>query len=173
LISHSQAMKNTKFKKSVTEEYDPLQAYAYKLTQNTEDARDLVQETMYRAMKNSEKFREGTNLKGWLYTIMKNIFINHYRRMIKSRIFSDESDNQYYLNSAPAVSSANGESRLVLKELWSAVGGLSDNLRIPFVMSYSGYKYEEIANRLNIPLGTVKIRIHIARKKLQAQLRRH
>jgi RNA polymerase sigma-70 factor (ECF subfamily) len=127
---------------------------------------------MYRAMKNSDKFKEGTNLKGWLYTIMKNVFINHYRRMIKSRIFSDESENQYYLSSAISQTGYNGESRLVLQDLWRAIGNLSDNLRIPFVMSFSGYKYEEIAHKLKIPLGTVKIRIHIARKKLQQQLKR-
>ncbi len=166
-------MKNTKFQKSVAGEYDPLHAYALKLTQNQEDALDLVQETMYRAMKNGEKFKEGTNLKGWLYTIMKNIFINHYRRMIKSRIFSDKSENQYYLNSAPGPAHANGESRMVLQELEGAVNGLSDNLRAPFMMSYTGYKYEEIAQKLQIPLGTVKIRIHIARKKLQQKLSRH
>ncbi len=159
-----------KFKKSVAEEYSPLQAYAYKLTQNSDDALDLVQETMYRAFKNSEKFKEGTNLKGWLYTIMKNIFINHYRRMIKSRIFSDESENQHYLNAAGSTTPG-GDSDLRLKELRRAVDGLPENLRVPFDLSFSGYKYEEIARRLGIPLGTVKIRIHIARKKLQGQLK--
>ena len=163
-------MKNIKFVNSVTDEYSPLQAYAYKLTQNNDDALDLVQETMYRAMKNSEKFKEGTNLKGWLYTIMKNIFINHYRRMIKSRIFSDESENQHLLNGAANATHLGGESHLRLKDLKNAVASLPDNLRIPFDMSFSGYKYEEIAQNLKIPLGTVKIRIHIARKKLQEQL---
>jgi RNA polymerase sigma-70 factor (ECF subfamily) len=159
------------FKHSVAGEYRPLQAYALKLTQNNDDALDLVQETMYRALKNSEKFKEGTNLKGWLYTIMKNIFINHYRRMIKSRIFSDETENQHYLNTAAGASAPRGDARMQLKELRTAIDGLPDNLRIPFDMSFTGYKYEEIAQKLQIPLGTVKIRIHIARKKLQERLK--
>ncbi len=166
-------MSTTKFNNSVTEQYRPLHAYALKLTQNSDDALDLLQETMYRALKNRDKFEANTNLKGWLYTIMKNIFINHYRRMIKSKIFSDDSDNQYYLNSASHSAGNSGESKMTVDEIWKAISKLSDNLRIPFVMSYSGYKYEEIANELNIPLGTVKIRIHIARKKLQQQLKRH
>lgn len=162
--------KPKEFKYLVSEEAKPLKAYAIKLTQDVEDADDLVQETMLKAFSNEEKFAEGTNLKGWLYTIMKNIFINKYRRAVKSKIFHDTTENQYYLNSSPSDRANLGEGNLVLKEINQAMSELSENLRTPFMLSYTGYKYEEIAHRLQIPLGTVKVRIHNARKELMKKL---
>lgn len=162
--------KPTEFKFQVSKEARPLKAYAIKLTQDAEDADDLVQETMLKAFINEEKFSEGTNLKGWLYTIMKNIFINKYRRAVKSKIFHDTTENQYYLNSSPSDRGNLGEGNLVMKEINQAMSELSENLRVPFMLSYTGYKYEEIASRLQIPLGTVKVRIHNARKELMKKL---
>lgn len=158
------------FKLLVSDNAKPLKAYAFKLTQDMEDANDLVQETMLKAFNNEDKFAEGTNLKGWLYTIMKNIFINKYRRAVKSNIFHDTTENQYYLNSSPSDRANLGEGNLVMAEVNKALGELSENLRTPFLLSYNGYKYEEIANRLRIPLGTVKVRIHNARKELMKKL---
>ncbi|HNS12100.1 MAG TPA: RNA polymerase sigma factor [Bacteroidia bacterium] len=170
-------MKNTKlnpevkeFKNKVSEESRPLRAYALKLTHDMDDANDLVQETMLKAFVNEEKFQEGTNLKGWLYTIMKNIFINKYRRAVKSNIFNDPTDNQYFINSSSVTHRNDGEGNLVMTEINKALGGLNDNLKTPFLMSYRGYKYEEIASFLKIPLGTVKVRIHNARKELMKKL---
>jgi RNA polymerase sigma factor (sigma-70 family) len=156
------------FKNMVSTEAQPLRAYAMKLTQDHEDADDLVQDTMLKAFVNEEKFAEGTNLKGWLYTIMKNIFINKYRRAMKSNIFNDSTDNQYFLNSKTSRNDAEGN--LAMRDIQNALSDLSDNLRTPFMMSYTGYKYEEIATRLQIPLGTVKVRIHNARKELMKKL---
>jgi RNA polymerase sigma-70 factor (ECF subfamily) len=141
-----------------------------KLVQDVEDANDLVQETMLKAFRNKDKFAEGTNLKGWLYTIMKNIFINNYRRMVNSNIFSDDTENQYYVNSSKNASHNSAETRLAMSDIHHALSQLNENLRRPFMMSFEGYKYEEIASSLRIPLGTVKIRIHNARHKLQEQL---
>jgi len=163
-------MKKTNFKTQVTDHYKPLRGYALKLTRNTDDADDLVQETMLKAFKNDEKFEQGTNMKGWLYTIMRNIFINNYRRLVNSHVFTDDTDNQYYINSASNASKNLGESRLILQEINTAIDTLSDNLKTPFMMSYNGFKYEEIARTLAIPLGTVKIRIHNARLKLKDSL---
>lgn len=160
----------SEFKSLVSNEAKPLRAYAIKLTQDSEDANDLVQETMLKAFSNEEKFATGTNLKGWLYTIMKNIFINKYRRAVKSNIFHDTTENQYYLNSSPSDRANLGEGNLVIAEVNRALGELSENLRTPFLLSYNGYKYEEIAKRLRIPLGTVKVRIHNARKELMKKL---
>ena len=159
-----------RFKNEVTDYYKPLKGYALKLTRNMDDADDLVQETMLKAFKNDEKFAQGTNMKGWLYTIMRNIFINNYRRLVNSQVFTDDTDNQYYINSASNTSRNTGESRLILKDIHTAIDSLSDNLKTPFMMSYNGYKYEEIAKTLAIPLGTVKIRIHNARLKLKESL---
>ncbi len=164
-------MENKNFKHQVTGHYKPLKGYALKLTRNSEDADDLVQETMLKAFKNDEKFEQGTNMKGWLYTIMRNIFINNYRRLVNSHVFTDDTDNQYYINSVSNASKNLGESRLILQEVNGAINALSDNLKTPFMMSYQGYKYEEIAKTLAIPLGTVKIRIHNARLKLKDTLR--
>ncbi len=161
---------STVFRNLVQEEYFKLRNFALKLTHDHEDANDLVQETVYKAMKYEDKFEKGTNLKGWLYTIMKNIFINHYRRVVNSKIFSDDTDKQYYINSAKSTSANDAENDLGVEEIMEAINGLSENLRTPFMMSYNGFKYEEIAEKLNIPLGTVKIRIHMARQKLKAQL---
>ncbi|HRH65617.1 MAG TPA: RNA polymerase sigma factor [Bacteroidia bacterium] len=158
------------FKEMVSGESKPLRAFAMKLTQDHEEANDLVQDTMLKAFVNEEKFSEGTNLKGWLYTIMKNIFINKYRRAMKSNIFNDDTDNQYYINSGKNASRNEGDSNLVMKDVNKALAGLSENLRTPFLLSYTGYKYEEIARKLQIPLGTVKVRIHNARKELMHKL---
>ncbi len=158
------------FRSQVTIESKPLRNYALKLTQDSEDADDLLQDTVLKALTNEDKFAEGTNLKGWLYTIMKNIFINKYRRAVKSNIFHDDTESQFHLNNAPGPRKNQGESRLVMEDIQKAMGEISDNLRTPFMMSYTGYKYEEIARHLKLPLGTVKVRIHNARKALSSKL---
>ena len=158
------------FNLMVSQEEAPLTGFALKLTQDMDDAQDLVQDTMLKAFVNRDKFEEGTNLKGWLYTIMKNIFINKYRRAMKSRIFTDDTNNQYYINSGTNTSRNDGEGSMVMKDITGAMEQLSDNLRTPFMMSFTGYKYEEIAQTLHLPLGTVKVRIHNARKELMRKL---
>ena len=150
-----------------------LQSFAYNLTKNNEDAKDLFQETEFRAMTNREKFRPGTNLKAWLFTIMKNIFINNYRKKVKANTIMDSTDNLYYLNSG-SQSIANGaESNIVMKELIRMISGLDDSTRIPFLMHYQGFKYQEIADHLDLPLGTVKSRIFFARKELKELIEMH
>ena len=144
-----------------------LNAFAYKLTKNSEDAKDLYQETAFRALTNRDKFRPGTNFKAWTFTIMKNIFINNYRKKMKANTIIDRTDNQYYLNSGKNSILNGGESNVMLDELTEMIEGLEDNIRIPFLLHYEGYKYQEIADRFNLPLGTVKSRIFFARKELK------
>ena len=170
LIKYFNKMTQIDFNHQVNTHYKPLRGYALKLTQDPEDANDLVQETMLKAFNNKDKFEDGTNLKGWLYTIMKNIFINNYRRMVKGNVVSDDTENQFYINQTGNAVSNEGDGRLVMKEVTQAMDLLSDNLRTPFLMSYQGYKYEEISKYLSVPLGTVKIRIHVARQKLKKML---
>jgi len=158
------------FRTLVTVESKPLRNYALKLTHDVEDADDLVQDTMLKAFTNEEKFAEGTNLKGWLYTIMKNIFINKYRRAMKSNIFHDDTESQYYINNTNTSQRNDGDGNLIMDDIQKALGDLNENLRTPFMMSYTGYKYEEIATQLRLPLGTVKVRIHNARKELSSKL---
>jgi RNA polymerase sigma-70 factor, ECF subfamily len=163
-------MTQIEFNHRVKDLYKPLRNFALKLTRNLEDATDLTQETMTKAFYNHDKFREGTNMKAWLYTIMKNIFINNYRRQANGLVVTDDTDNQYYINSHSQRTTNLGERKMILKDIQEAIEALSKNLRIPFVMAFQGYKYEEIAQFMKVPLGTVKIRIHNARKKLKERL---
>ncbi len=144
-----------------------LHAFAFNLTKNGEDAKDLYQETAFRAMTNMDKFRPGTNFKAWLFTIMKNIFINNYRKRVKANTIMDSTDNMYYLNSGAVTISNSADSSIMMKELVTMVEKLDDSIRIPFLMHYQGYKYQEIADFLDLPLGTVKSRIFFARKELK------
>ena len=144
-----------------------LQAFAYNLTKNQEDAKDLFQETAFRAMTNREKFRPGTNFKAWLFTIMKNIFINNYRKKMKANTIMDSTDNMFYINSGPTVIANTGDSNIMMKELTTMIESLDESIKIPFLMHYQGYKYQEIADHFSLPLGTVKSRIFFARKELK------
>lgn len=164
-------MTQVEFDHRVKDQYKPLRNFALKLTRDLEDATDLTQETMLRAFTNREKFREGTNMKAWLYTIMKNIFINNYRRMSSSLVTTDDTDNQYYINNHSQRTGNLGERKFILQDIHRAVESLSKNLRTPFLMAFQGYKYEEIADHMRVPLGTVKIRIHNARKRLKMLLK--
>ena len=147
-----------------------LQSFAYNLTKNIEDAKDLFQETSYRAITNRDKFRDGTNFKAWLFTIMKNIFINNYRKKVKSNTILDSTDNQFYLNSMTVSTPNRAESEIMMQELNQMVAELEDNIQVPFVMHYQGFKYQEIADDLKLPLGTVKSRIFFARKELKDKI---
>lgn len=144
-----------------------LNSFAYNLTKNAEDAKDLFQETAFRAMTNRDKFRPGTNFKAWLFTIMKNIFINNYRKKAKANTIMDSTDNMYYINSGKNTINNQAESNIMMKELIKMIEELDDSVKIPFLMHYQGFKYQEIADQLDLPLGTVKSRIFFARKELK------
>ena len=144
-----------------------LHSFAFKLTKNGEDAKDLFQETAFRAMTNREKFRPGTNFKAWLMTIMKNIFINDYRKRIKRNTIMDATDNNYFINSGNRTVVNRGGSNMLIEELTKMIEELEDGFKIPFLMHYQGFKYQEIADHLELPLGTVKSRIFFARKELK------
>ena len=148
-----------------------LRNYALQLTQNMDDANDLVQETFLKAMTYSSKFTKGTNLKGWLFTIMGNSFINNYRRITKRNTFLDTQEEQFIIDSAKTFNTFNdGESKFIRQDLADAIDLLPDDLRITFEMNTLGYKYHEIAEKIKIPIGTVKTRIFVARRKLRKHL---
>jgi len=144
-----------------------LQSFAYNLTKNSEDAKDLYQETAFRALTNRDKFRPDTNFKAWTFTIMKNIFINNYRKKVKANTIMDSTDNMYYINSGNNAVNNDADSNIMMEELYKMVGLLEETVRVPFLMHYQGYKYQEIAEQLDMPLGTVKSRIFFARKELK------
>ena len=149
-----------------------LHSFAYNLTKNVEDSKDLFQETAYRAFTNIDKFNPGTNFKAWLFTIMKNIFINNYRKKVKANTIIDSTDNLYFINSGSTIIANDAESNIMIKELTRMIEKLDDSIKIPFLMHYQGYKYQEIADDLDLPLGTVKSRIFFARKELKSVINR-
>lgn len=150
---------------------DELRRYAYKLTVDINEADDLLQETSLKALINKDKFTEGTNFKGWMYTIMKNIFINDYRKTSREQTFVDKTDNLAMIDSLQHLYADSTEQLHDNKELKKVVNKLPGEFKIPFIMFTNGYKYKEISEKLNIPIGTVKSRIFSTRKKLQNELK--
>lgn len=148
-----------------------LQRFALSLTSNSEDAKDLLQETFAKAITYRDKFEDNTNLKAWTFTIMKNTFINNYRRTVKSNTTFDNTEDLYYLNLGKESTIETPESSLSAKEIQKAIDGLDQEFRVPFMMHTQGYKYKEIADELNLKIGTVKSRIFFTRKKLMERLK--
>ena len=165
-------MSAVEFDEIVINNAEYLKPFAITLTRDNETAKDLIQETMFRAFANREKYNVGTNIKAWLYTIMRNIFINDYRRKAKQHTILDNSINEYLLNSNQLSVANTAETNLKLKEIQQAVYNLPDIFRNPFMLYFEGYRYNEIADMLKEPLGTIKSRIHFARKLLKEQITR-
>jgi RNA polymerase sigma factor (sigma-70 family) len=147
-----------------------LKNYAMRFTHDNEDANDLVQDTILKAITYYNNFKEGTNIKGWLYTIMKNTFINNYRRFIKTTSFITKTDEITSNQLSYSATNNKGENKFVMDDIKAALKSLSEEYYIPFTMYFEGFKYHEIADYLDIPIGTVKTRIHVARKLLKKKL---
>lgn len=166
-------MSTIEFNKMLLSNAEFLKPFAVTLTHDTEAAKDLLQETMYRALANQDKYHVGTNIKAWLYTIMRNIFINNYRRKAKQSTIFDSTPNEYLLNLNQGAVSNEAVAGINLKEVQKAIYNLPEIFRNPFLLYFDGYKYNEIADMLGEPLGTIKSRIHFARKLLKSQIQRH
>lgn len=159
------------FRKELIEVQDELLRFAFKLTSNREEANDLLQETSLKALDNEDKYTPNTNFKGWMYTIMRNIFINNYRKIVRDQTYVDQTDNLYHLNLPQDSGFDSTEGSYDLKEMHRVVSSLPKEYRVPFSMHVSGFKYREIAEKLELPLGTVKSRIFFTRQKLQDELK--
>lgn len=164
-------MKTFNFTQDLVNIQSELLRFAYKLTANREEANDLLQETSLKALDNEDKYIPDTNFKGWMYTIMRNIFINNYRKVIRDQTFVDQTDNLYHLNLPQDSGFDTTEGAYDLKEIHRIVNALPKEYKLPFAMHMSGFKYREIADKLNLPLGTVKSRIFFTRQRLQEQLK--
>ena len=147
-----------------------LQLFTRKFTNDRDESLDLVQDTMMKALIYRDKFRDDVNLKGWLFTIMRNTFINNYRKTQRERTSTDRSQKLFQLDVHDPHTFSSPDSNFEYKDIWKNVDELREELLIPFKMHMSGYKYHEIAEQLNIPIGTVKNRIFHARKELQEKL---
>ena len=147
-----------------------LHFYALSLTSDREKANDLMQETFLKAFTFRDKFDQNSNLKAWVYTIMKNTFINDYRRKIKSINTFEVSVNAFQIKFSKSNFYPGPDSFYITKEIHSCIQSLEDNYKVPFTMFLDGYKYKEISRELDLPLGTVKSRIFFARNKLEKAL---
>lgn len=166
-------MSTIEFNQSLISNTEYLKPFAMTLTRDMEAAKDLIQETLYRALANKEKYNAGTNIKAWMYTIMRNIFINNYRRSAKQNTIFDNTPNDFLLDYNQYATANAAETNLSLKEIKEAVHQLPEIFKNPFELYFEGYKYHEIAEVLEEPLGTIKSRIHFARKLLKQQLSRY
>lgn len=164
-------MRTANFAQDLLSVQTELLNFAYKLTADREEANDLLQETSLKALDNEDKYTAETNFKGWIYTIMRNIFINNYRKALRDQTYVDQTDNQFYLNQNIDIEADSTEGSYDLKEMRRIVNALPKEYRIPFSMYVSGFKYREIADKLGLPLGTVKSRIYFTRQKLQEELK--
>ena len=163
-------MQVSEFNSMIQEETGYLMPFAINLTGNPEDAKDLIQETIYRALSNSEKYVDGTNLKAWMYTIMRNIFINNYRRRAKQNTIFDNTPNDFLIDHNQSAVPNSAETNMRIKDIERAVYNLPALFKKPFMLYFEGYKYHEIAIMLDEPLGTIKSRIHFARRLLKEEI---
>ena len=145
--------------------------FAYQLTSNRDDAYDLLQDTTLKALDNEDKYVDNVNFKGWVFTIMRNIFINNYRKGVRSATVIDQTEDLYHLNLPQESGLDTPDGSVAAKEITAAIDSFSDEFRIPFSMHVAGYKYNEIAEHMGLPLGTVKSRIFFARQRLQEMLK--
>lgn len=164
-------MNTTEFTQNYTLVYDKMYAFAFKLTRDENKAKDLVQEAAYKAYKNIKSFRRGTNFKAWLSTILRNTFINDYRRKKVRNITSEPVEDVMYKVEERFNTENKATSNLQMEELNSLFDVLSDKYRTPFLMFYKGFEYQEIADEMNIPIGTVKSRLFVARRKLRTAVK--
>lgn len=161
------------FREILMNDSESLKPIAVNLTRDKEMAKDLFQETMYRALANEHKYSNGTNLKAWLFTIMRNIFINDYRRNVKHRLIFNSPAGGVEINTGNVVVANDGEQALHVKEIKNTIHQLPQIFQTPFLLYFEGYRYHEISESLNEPLGTIKSRIYFARKLLKEKISRN
>lgn len=147
-------------------------SFALSLTADRTNAEDLMQETSLRVLNNKEKYKPDTNFKGWVFTVMRNLFINNYHRGVRTQnIIDDNADLSYLGAHTDSEGMGTPDHEVTLKEINKAIESLEDAYQVPFSLYLSGFKYKEISEQLELPIGTVKSRIFFARKRLQEQLR--
>lgn len=163
-------MNTLQFKKDLLGMQDNMMNFALMLTANKEDALDLMQDTTLKVLNSEEKFTDDVNFKGWVLTIMRNIFINNYHKIIKYQTVVSQDVDLYSLNITKESGFDSPEGAYTIGEISRSIADLTDDLKQPFSLYVTGYKYHEISDKLNIPLGTVKSRIFFARQELQKKL---
>ena len=163
-------MTSLEFSQNLAKLRPTLRTFTNRFTLNREESQDLVQDTILKALTYRTKFREDTNLKGWLFTIMRNTYINNYRKTQRERTSNDNSRDLYHLHVEDQHTFNRPQESMEFKEVWRNMNSIREELLIPFKMYTTGYKYHEIAKHLSLPIGTVKNRIFHARKEIQKKL---
>ncbi len=169
LIVKQNNMSTIEFNEALVGLETNLYSFAMSFTRNNEDARDLTQETILKAITYRKQYTPQTNFKAWVFTIMRNVFINQYRRKVKARSIFDKTTEYHVVNGTNAT----GDSALNIiaeKEITKEINSLAKEYKDSFELHFQGFKYQEIADKLDIPIGTVKSRIFVARKKLMEAL---
>ena len=164
-------MNGIQFQQKLLSLQENMMNFALMLTANRDDAQDLLQDTTLKVLDNQDKFVDNVNFKGWVLTVMRNIFINNYHKIVRVQTVVDSSADLYNLDVVNDSGFDSPDKAYQIKEITKAINGLNDDLMVPFSMFLSGYKYNEIAEKLNVPLGTVKSRIFFARQELQKRLK--
>lgn len=162
-------MSELEFNQALVNNVSYLKPFAFNFTKDADKAQDLIQETMHRALVNKEKFNAGTNFKAWTFTIMRNIFINDFRKNSRYKVVHDNTENNSFLDNLKHIPNT-AESTIGYKEVMTLVERLPDIFKRPFLLYYNGYQYKDIAAQLMLPLGTIKSRIHFSRKLLKEQI---
>lgn len=163
--------KNQSFQNRLIGLQGNLLNFAYQLTTNREQAEDLLQDTTLKALDNEDKYVDNVNFKGWIFTIMRNIFINNYRKAARENTVVDTTEDCYHLNLSQDSGLESPDGAFTVNEISAIIAQFPDDYRKPFSMHVAGYKYEEIAEQLAMPLGTVKSRIFFTRKRLREILK--
>ena len=164
-------MNTSQFQQKLVGLQENMLNFALMLTADRDDAQDLLQDTTLKVLNNQAKFVDNVNFKGWVLTVMRNIFINNYHKVVRTQTIVDSSADLYNLNVTSDSGFDSPDSSYQIQEISKAIEQLNDDLRVPFSMFVSGYKYHEIAEKLNLPLGTIKSRIFFARQELQKVLK--
>jgi RNA polymerase sigma factor (sigma-70 family) len=164
-------MRNIPFNLEINDHKSALENFAFAFTKNTDDANDLVQDTFLKAIRYSDLYKQGTNMRGWLYTIMRNTFINNYRSTIRRRDVLDTTEELQSYQLIKSASKNQAEGTLISDDINKALDHLTEAYKVPFLKFFEGFKYHEIAEELDIPIGTVKTRIFMARKMLMSKLK--
>jgi len=163
-------MENMNFQNELLNLKDTLYLFSRKFTSIDAEREDLTQDTMLKAWTNQDKFQAGSNLKAWVYTIMRNLYISQFNKKKRYKIYTiDEKENEafdYYF-----IDYQTPESTLYKKEFMSSIDNLDSHLKDPLTMYHEGFKYDEISEKLSIPVGTVKNRIFTARKAVRNELK--
>ena len=184
-VKLSKEEKDRRFQAELMPVLDPLYNFAYRLTLDEDDANDLVQETYLKAYRFFEYFEPGTNAKAWLFRILKNSFINDFRKKSKQPAKVDYSEIEGYYNpddveAEGEIGASSSDMRqqstrdLIGDEVASALNSLPVDFRTVIILcDLEGFTYEEMAKVLDIPIGTVRSRLHRARNFLKDKLERY